>query len=45
MDGRIACERANEGKIDIHAPIVLPNAKWHSDVKPETLTLADFLTH
>jgi CubicO group peptidase (beta-lactamase class C family) len=38
---------ASQGKIDIHAPIntVLPNAKWHPDVKPETLTLADFLTH
>jgi CubicO group peptidase (beta-lactamase class C family) len=38
---------ANEGRIDIHAPIttLLPNAKWHAGAKPETLTLADFLTH
>jgi len=38
---------ANEGVIDTHAPItkLLPNAKWHPEVKPETLTLTDFLTH
>lgn len=38
---------ANEGAIDIHAPIttLLPNAKWHPDAKPETLTLTDFMTH
>ena len=37
---------ANDGVIDIHAPIttLLPNARWHPDVKAQELTLADFLT-
>ena len=38
---------ANEGVVDLRAPItaLLPNAKWHPDVKAEGLTLVDFLTH
>ncbi len=38
---------AHEGALRFDAPItmLLPNAKWHTDVKAQELTLAHFLSH
>ena len=38
---------AVQGVVDFAAPIttLLPNARWHADVKPAELTLASFLSH
>ncbi len=38
---------ANEGVIRFDAPIteLVPGARWHADARPQTLTLAHFLSH
>jgi CubicO group peptidase (beta-lactamase class C family) len=38
---------ATEGRIDLDAPITahLPGVRWHRDVRPESLSLASFLSH
>lgn len=45
--GVAAALLADEGHLSFDAPIttLLPSARWHADVRPSELTLADFLGH
>jgi CubicO group peptidase (beta-lactamase class C family) len=45
--GFAAAILAEEGRLPFDAPItrLIPNARWHAAVRPESLTLARFLSH
>ena len=45
--GFAAAILAEEGRLSFDAPItqLIPNARWHAAVRPESLTLARFLAH